>query len=696
MPVHAGAMTEHVSGPDCEPSHAARLASAAVEVAPSRWLFGATILAAVLRLYGLASISLRGDELVSRYYAQLPFPDLFEILRTFWAHPPLFYLFFRGWLGLAGESILALRYPAFLAGVAVVPLTYQVVRLLAPSRHRTIGTIAAILAAINPFLITDSQDARVYSIFFALCLASFYCFLSAMRSGWRCTLWAGYALVTVIALFSHYLAIVMLVIQGMIWLVAVIGKKASLERTLAWLAACALAGLAFAPWALLAFPVFQGTGVGVGVQVTLEELLARTFLGYTIGLVAVWTPLPIWAHLAAVAGFVLPLLAGVFTDWVVRPGQQTAPTAEPSGRSLGLPSSLVYLAAPAALLFAFSIFRYPMYDERYVLMGITPFLLFVALGLVSMTSSAHRRWLALACAGMIVLVSANSMYLYHTDPRYSKSPYWTEFVQRIVQNMQPGDILVQNYPDPALPYHLANQIPRVLLPSLSGGGDAETARWLTQLPTYPGRIWLQPQESLWDEYGLVETWLDRRTFKVGEESIGLLRLSLFVPPTLLLTAHPGAQAVYDEKIRLLGWVARPVPAKTEPQVDTPVPQASARTVSLRADQRLELTLFWDTVARQNATYTVFVHLYKPNGSLCVQQDNPPVMGKYPTDRWAPGEIVVDTYRLQVRDCAGAGPLGLVVGMYDPRDTKRLEARDATGQLLSQAYMYLAEVTVQDQ
>jgi hypothetical protein len=154
--------------------------------------------------------------------------------------------------------------------------------------------------------------------------------------------------------------------------------------------------------------------------------------------------------------------------------------------------------------------------------------------------------------------------------------------------------------------------------------------------------------------------------------------------------------VYDEKIRLLGWVARPVPAKTEPQVDTPVPQASAWTVSLRADQRLELTLFWDTVARQNATYTVFVHLYKPNGSLCVQQDNPPVMGKYPTDRWAPGEIVVDTYRLQVRDCAGAGPLGLVVGMYDPRDTKRLEARDATGQLLSQAYMYLAEVTVQDQ
>ena len=39
---------------------------------------------------------------------------------------------------------------------------------------------------------------------------------------------------------------------------------------------------------------------------------------------------------------------------------------------------------------------------------------------------------------------------------------------------------------------------------------------------------------------------------------------------------------------------------------------------------------------------------------------------------------------------------MVVGMYDPKDTKRLEAHDASGQLLPQGGMYLAEVTVQAQ
>jgi 4-amino-4-deoxy-L-arabinose transferase-like glycosyltransferase len=685
-------MTEHSSSPDAQPARSAQSIIRA-EAAASRWLFVAIILAAVLRLYGLAWLSLRGDEVVSQYYAQLPLSDLFETLRTFWAHPPLFYLFFRAWLGLAGDSMLAFRYPAFLAGVAVVPLIYQVARLLAPSRHRATGTIAAMLAAVNPYLITDSQDARVYSIFFALCLTSFYCFLYAMRSGWRVSLWFGYVLLTALALYSHYLAMVMLAVQGVIWLIGTIARRVSVRQTLSWFAACVLVVLAFVPWAWLALPVFQGSGVGVGMRVTLEEVIARTFTGFTIGLVAVWTPLPMWAQVAAVAGFVLPLLVGISTGWVVGAKQQASQPAELSGNSLGLPSTLVYLGVPASVLFAFSILRYPMYDERYVSMALTPFLFLVARGLILMASGARWRRFGLGCTGLIILVSANSTYLYHTDPQFSKSPYWTQFVQRIAQNAKPGDILVQNYPDPALPYHLANRIPRVLLPALSGGGDLETELWLTQLPSRPGRIWLQPQESTWDEDGMVETWLDHRTWKLGEESIGLLHLSLYVPPAMLLTAYPDAQAVYGDQIRLLGWVARPLPAEAESPVDAPIPEASARTVALRADQRLELTLFWDTIARQTTAYTVFVHVYRPDGSLCVQQDNPPVAGSYPTDRWGMDEVVVDTYRLSVQGCTGAGPLGLVVGMYDPRGTKRLEVRDAAGRLLPQGGLYLAEVTV---
>jgi 4-amino-4-deoxy-L-arabinose transferase-like glycosyltransferase len=646
----------------------------------SRWtptaLILTMLLGLLLRLVSLDELSLRGDEVMSRFYAQLPVSDLMATLGTVWAHPPLFYLLFGKWLSLAGESAFAFRFPAIVGGVLIIPLTYQLARELLPTGSRGAPAIAALLAAVHPFLITDSQDARVYSLFFALSVAATCCLLRGFRRGWSIRLWLGYVLCATLALYSHYLAAVVLIIHGFLWLARVSRGAAPARATIALFVAWAASAALFAPWVLYALPVFSGGGMGVGTPVTFAELVGRTFAAYTIGLAVVWTPFPAWAQAASVIGFLPLLLAGSLA---------LASSAGASTERIGQASEaarwrfidlLLFLVTPAAVLYAFGVFRYPIYDERYALIGLAPFLVLAANGIARLIGAQPWRWLGIGCFCAVISLSGYSLFLFHSVPEYSKSQEWRQFVDRVLQNAQPGDILVQNYPDPALPYHLDDRMARVLLPVRAGGDDSETALWLRRLAAQTGRVWFQPQESSWDPDGVVQDWLDRRAFKVGEESIGLLSLSLYVPVARLLGESPAPAATLGDAIELLGWRGRGVPDGLDPPVDAPLPAAGE--IALRGNPRLEIALFWRARRMVAETYTVFVHVYRPDGSLCAQQDNPPAGGREPTNRWQPGDIVVDTYQLPLTSCAGAGKVSAAVGMYRAGDTRRLPVLSAAG------------------
>ncbi|GIW09154.1 MAG: hypothetical protein KatS3mg061_0211 [Dehalococcoidia bacterium] len=78
-------------------------------------------------------------------------------------------------------------------------------------------------------------------------------------------------------------------------------------------------------------------------------------------------------------------------------------------------------------------------------------------------------------------------------------------------------------------------------------------------------------------------------------------------------------------------------------------------------------LVWQARATPTRNWTVFVHLLDEQGHIVSQQDAPPAAGDAPTSSWLAGEVVVD--RKQLR--APAGPVRLVVGMYDPATGERL-------------------------
>ncbi len=95
--------------------------------------------------------------------------------------------------------------------------------------------------------------------------------------------------------------------------------------------------------------------------------------------------------------------------------------------------------------------------------------------------------------------------------------------------------------------------------------------------------------------------------------------------------------------------------------------------------QLAVTVYWRSTKPMSIEYTSFVHLVGASG-LAAQRDMQPGNGSYPTDRWEPGETIVDRFQLDVSK-VGPGSYELQAGMYLLASQQRLPARNAAGQRL---------------
>ncbi len=154
-----------------EPAAAARL--------DSRFVLWATLLAAVLRLYGLTSQSLWVDEVMTwnmvRPGAGL---DYLEQLRDN-IQGPLYLAVVWPLLRLA-DSELMLRLPAAVAGILTVPVFARVAARLARPRA---AQLAVLLLVINPFHIWYSQEARGYAFLMFFTVSAVWSWLEMARRG---------------------------------------------------------------------------------------------------------------------------------------------------------------------------------------------------------------------------------------------------------------------------------------------------------------------------------------------------------------------------------------------------------------------------------------------------------------------------------------------------------------------------------
>jgi mannosyltransferase len=200
-----------------------------------------TIAGAALALRWIAAQeSLFGDELFSHFIATShSLSDLFDRYEVTESTPPVFYLL--AWLcGKLGDATVLIRLPSVVAGAAAVPILYLLgARLKGPRA----GLIAAALIAVLPFAVFYGSEARAYGLLLFLLPASTLALLRALE-GRRAIWWAVYWLAATLAIYTQYIAGLVLAVQA-IWALVAIPRFWQWRAVLVVNAAVLVT---FAPW----------------------------------------------------------------------------------------------------------------------------------------------------------------------------------------------------------------------------------------------------------------------------------------------------------------------------------------------------------------------------------------------------------------------------------------------------------------
>ncbi len=214
-----------------------------------------TVGAAVLRFATLGDQSLDHDETVTA--ARVIHADFFRSMGVVFRgerSPPLYYVLIWLWSRVWGTGVIAVRSLSAVFGTITVVLAYLAGRELASRRA---GLVAALLVALNPYLIWYSQEARSYGALVMFGALALYFFARARRTHARRPL-AGWAIASGLALLSHYFAVFFIVPEGLLLLIW--SEPARRRATAMAVAAVAAVGLAVLPLAV----VQEGGGRGNG------------------------------------------------------------------------------------------------------------------------------------------------------------------------------------------------------------------------------------------------------------------------------------------------------------------------------------------------------------------------------------------------------------------------------------------------
>ncbi len=620
------------------------------------------LLAAWLRFYRIEYQSYWNDEGNSLGLAGRSV-DVIVRSATADIHPPGYYLLLKGWRALVGETELALRGFSALTGLVLVALLYQLGR---EYFDVTAAVAAALLGAINPFLIYYAQEARMYALLATLSAASFLLFSKWLRSSrppaspfgdWR--LGIGYCLTTALGLYTHYAFPFVILAQNLAALGGLLahpvraespgppgrdGRRSGGRKRLgAWIGLQAITLALFLPWLPTAYRQVMTWPAAREAHPFFAALADTTrFLvfGRTIKTEEV------------IFGLVI---VGVLLLLGLRRGGQTI-------------MPLLWLVVPAGLTLGFGLLSEAF--SKFLLVAVPPLCLLLGNGLTIgyQAQGSERKMVSWALnlgtwtlnLGIWILgfgifystyLSLNNLYF---NPAYFRDDYRgiARYAERIAR---PDDAIITIAPNQveAFGYYHRSGAEVFPLPHARPLDKAETAAALADITATHDRLFvLYWGEAQADPEHFVEDWLNTHTFKAGDEWHGQVRLATYAAaaPATGIATPSGAR--FGEHITLEGH--------------------TLQSNALAPGDILQITLFWRTDAALKERYKVFVHVYAaPDQPPPAQQDGEPGGGRALTDGWEPGREVVDNHGVLIPSDLPAGNYTLAVGLYNPFDGARL-------------------------
>ncbi|MBX3014488.1 MAG: glycosyltransferase family 39 protein [Caldilineaceae bacterium] len=601
------------------------------------------LLALGLRFYQLAGSSLWSDEgntwaLVARSFGQIARAAAADI------HPPGYYWLLKGWTALVGSDAWGMRSFSAVAGTLLVYLVYglgrQLERALGMPR---VALVAALVAALNPFLIYYSQEARMYQL---LALASAGLVWALIR--WQeadppkrvapAILYVGWGIV---GLWTHYAFPVVLGAAGVGFLLTLLSPTSPpaatqppsrWQRFWPFVGLNALILLAYLPWLPTAIArVLQWPKGGIatpfltGLELTFHSLV----FGPLRSLPAVQQPW-LWGAL------LLPLL-GLVSQW--------------RQRRLWLIG--VWWLAPLLLMFGLGLFSDAFL--KFLLVASPAWILLTAVGVC--TLPGRRFWQA-GLVGAALLLAGLTLPTYYTSPtvrdNYAGIAAYLQATAdpttALVVLDAPGQQEVWRYYDPGVPI--------IALPQERPPNREATLATLSHAvadrTTIYALFWATDEA---DPDGLVEGWLAQETFQGLFSWQGNVRFVTYARPanlhcTLLPTGLPTG-ALFGESIQLQ--------ALCQPAV---VQQVASGTVAL-------VGLQWQSRVPLHQRYQVTVQVLDAQNRVLAQHDSEPAGGSLPTDQWPVGETIHDNHGIFIPPGTPPGSYRLLTALYDRNSGERL-------------------------
>jgi len=364
-----------------------------------------TLAGGCFRLFHLGTKSLWLDEGATVTLARMAWSQFAQL----WWHSEAsfqgaFFLLMRGWLHL-GQSEAWVRLPAAIFGIASIPLIYLVARKLVGLRP---ALASAAILAFSPTHVYYSQEARSYTMTILLLLVSTWFFVRAVEQN-RERYWILWTVFSVLAVYSHYFAALVLVAQ-----------------------ACSMFFLRKpAPWRRLFLH-------GLAILAIAAPGITYVFRVPPQAIVFSWMPKPTpkqLLHLALFLGgsgekFVLSAILWIAGAIAIR-RERKSETA--SGSFWGGMLVISWAVVPIVLTALVSL-RHPVFVQRYMIFSLPATVMLAGRGMTALPKRHLGFWLVVA---LCVTSIANVVWGYH-KPRED----WRNATNVILSGAQPGDAVV--------------------------------------------------------------------------------------------------------------------------------------------------------------------------------------------------------------------------------------------------------------
>jgi hypothetical protein len=549
-----------------EATHGAALESQSVRsrLSPSRIaLIAAIFLGFVLRVHDLEGQSMWSDEGLSLYRATLTLPDIVanviivDGVETRDTNPPFYFLLLHLIRNAAGDTVFALRFLGVAAATLSIPLMYA---LGSASLGRRVGLVAAILMAISPFHIWQSQIMRNYGLLLTLNLLSVYGLfryvlakVDERRARWF-ILWLAAGL---LGIYTHFFAFLVFAF-GLFALGILTVKSWGIGRLLrtAWFwIALGLAFVILLPASALAIERFAAGGQVDFFYVPLNRFLIQATSAFSVGVN--WTLFHVWWRVVPV---VMIAVLGLWFAW--------------RRRSRSAIMLLGYQIIPLGLLYALS-FINPIYNGvRHLLIGLPPFLIFVASGIVGPGQLSFRgeagevltrawRLIGPILAVIVIVNQLSWLNSQFTAPRLVRDDvrgpalYLNEYAG-------PDDVVVlhDTLIRPTFGYYYSGQAPVVSVPRFGEANVELAIQTLQEEVAKADRVWFltEPTPRTGFDRQVLDEWADDNWHRFLEVPYAAMWLRVRLEGYQAHVVVPSVPAdmtavdlVWDQTLRMHGY-----------------------------------------------------------------------------------------------------------------------------------------------